>query len=260
MKKLLPALFFAGILLGSCSDDNGSSAETTNVTLIKKLTQTIYDGESSEIQVADFVYDGGNLESFTYGSRTTEFEYEGQKVLTQKTFINGVLDHTNNFIYNGDVLTEIQGDNGYRTVFSYDSTHAMTLDSQFFDEDVWETIQTQHYEFSGGNAFEKSDIRISPFSSESRTEYQYDDHSNPARDMNPYLRQLFSFEGILAISTNNIISSQTFSPLTSTTPNSAATYEITYELDFPILIKKFINGNLTTQTAIEYSITSVTTN
>ena len=72
--------------------------------------------------------------------------------------------------------------------------------------------------------------------------------------MNKYLRLVLDFEGFDGKSANNLISTESFSPITSTVPNYY-NYEIVYNSDnFPTEIKKFAKSNnfLMSITIIEY--------
>ncbi len=261
MKKCF--FLFLTLIAFSCSDnDSDNDGSDSPYFLITKLTQTIHDGESSETYVTNFEYDSmNNLSSYTTGSTTVTFEYDGNKVLNQKRYTNGLLSGTFTFNYEGDRLTSIVSDDLTRSIFTYTGAELTSVQNQFFDEDVWETNHIVSYEYSIGNVTERNEIFTTPFESDFRVEYLYDNKLNPARHMNEYLRKIFVFEGIIPISVNNPVSMMRFTPSSSTT-GSSSTFDITYHNihDFPILIKKMNNGVVVTETEIEYFVSAANSN
>ncbi|CAI8165687.1 MAG: Uncharacterised protein [Bacteroidota bacterium] len=139
MKKLL--LLFTTLLLISCSSDDGDDVnnnENTNgdkTVLIKRITEYYDGGSTTDVYVADYVYDGNKIVSikeylndnlrytynFTYTNNlisqynsiderndqyswSTFFRYDNNNRLTEYIY-TGYNEYSENFVYNGNIVT-----------------------------------------------------------------------------------------------------------------------------------------------------------
>ena len=143
MKKHIKAtlLLFTTLLLISCSSDDGD--DTTNndntngdkTVLIKRITEYFDEGSTTDVYVADYVYDGNKIVSikeyrndnlrytynFTYTnnlisqynsidesndqySSSTFFRYDNNNRLTEYIYKDNS-EYSENFVYNGNIVT-----------------------------------------------------------------------------------------------------------------------------------------------------------
>ena len=138
MKKIL--LLFTTLLLISCSsdDDTGNNDNTNGdkTVLIKRITEYYDGGSTTDVYVADYVYDGNKIVSikeylndnlrytnnFTYTnnlisqynsidesndqySSSTFFRYDNNNRLTEYISEGGGVEYSENFVYNGNIVT-----------------------------------------------------------------------------------------------------------------------------------------------------------
>lgn len=103
MKNLFLLLSLVSIVFTSCSNDDSddSSAElTTNGYLFKK---GIYADNNGNISIQECFYDGNKITriELSSGSRY-EFTYTGDLITQNDTYINNVLNMTENYFYNNE--------------------------------------------------------------------------------------------------------------------------------------------------------------
>lgn len=138
MKKLL--FLFTTLLLISCSgDDDTTNNDNTNddtTVLIKRITEYYDEGSTTDVYVADYVYDGNKIVSikeylndnlrytfnFTYTnnlisqynsmderndqySSSTFFRYDNNNKLTEYTYKGYYDEYSENFVYNGNTVS-----------------------------------------------------------------------------------------------------------------------------------------------------------
>ncbi len=246
----------------SCSENDTeiltNTPPTENQRLIKKSTETIYygsgPGASSETNVTDFSYNGTMLDYTLSGNRKMVFTYNGDKVLTSASYTNDELGATNTFTYNGDLLVKTQSDGNGQSVkeFFYNGTTLIGSKSGYYDgAGVYILSETSDYVMNGFNVAEMT--KHSYFFGELHTRmvFEYDNKINPVKFMNKYLRMIFQSEGLTGLGDNNITSRSHFSPVDNDTAD-IQNYEIEYDGDYPIVIRKYSGDYLISETFIEY--------
>ena len=113
MKKLL--LLFTTLLLISCSKDDTANNDNTNAdttVLIKRITEYYDYGNTTDVFVADYLYDGN-------------------KIVSIKEYLNDNLRYTYNFTYTNNLISSYNGINerdsqySWTSYFRYDSNNRL---------------------------------------------------------------------------------------------------------------------------------------
>ena len=165
MKKIL--LLFTTLLLISCSsdDDTGNNDNTNGdkTVLIKRITEYYDGGSTTDVYVADYVYDGNKIVSikeylndnlrytynFTYTnnlisqynsidesndqySSSTFFRYDNNNRLTEYIY-KGYSEYSENFVYNGNTIKVSDNSNSYCTDFVL-SNNQITSITEYYDD------------------------------------------------------------------------------------------------------------------------------
>lgn len=243
-------------LLSCSSDDNDSSSEASHPYHVKKIVESVYFESVPEILTTEFIYEGSLLKRIITGSRNTEVIYADDQVAYLKSYQNEVLVSQDGFAYQDGKLIAVNGDE-FRTLFSYQQNQLSQKKVQILSGGSWVDFEVADFTFnSAGNASQV--LRTSSIDDMiylSRTAYGYDDKSNPFQNMNKYLRMVWTIEGMLTYTANNINSQVVYSPPSSTT-GAEYLINITYnENNLPKLIeRRFADGNLISSSSIEYII------
>lgn len=257
--QITPLFYFLMVgLLFSCSDDD--SAVTVNppaeeVRQVKKITETVYYGSNdSETYTLHFNYENGILKNYESGNNRTALEYEAGKITRAVYTSDGNPAGSTTFHYQGDALSYTLSDDAdqEKTEYFYQNGQLSSTKSGYMNNDEYVILQTSSYVFYNANLLEKTTNSFTFGSEEtSRLVYTHDGKTNPLKYMNPYLRLVFSTEGLTGLGDNNTISRKSYWN-NSTTP-SIQEYEITYDGNYPVLIrKKTASGTLISVTQIEY--------
>ncbi|MEL1255745.1 hypothetical protein AAEO57_18270 [Flavobacterium sp. DGU38] len=252
---------FCVALLMSCSNDDGGKDTISNEksVLIKKITETVYFSDGSETSIMDFAYENKILKTVTTNTRyKTEFLYDGEKISKMNYFRDNVASGSAVFHYNGDLLSYIysEGDPDEKTEYSYVNGILTSERSGYMDENKY--IIQRELSISSDNAKNITQIinKSSLTGSEiiSKNNYFYDNKNHPMKFMNKYYRMVFVVEGFGGQTTNNVVSRESYYPITNEVPKYYIN-EIIYNNDnFPIEIKKISkeSNNVISKTVIEY--------
>jgi uncharacterized protein YkuJ len=249
------------LLLASCSTDNESkdTIPDEKSILIKKITETVYYSSESETNTSDFVYDNNVLKSVTSGTGyKAEFEYDGNKISKVNYSNKGTASGFTTFKYTGDLLSStLSGANqDEKTEYIYNNGILVSEVSGYFNNGTYVVQNEISYKFDQAKNITEEIKQSSMFGSQttSKNNYSYDDKNNPMKFMNKYYRLVFSLEGFDGKTTNNVISRESFYPITAVSP-SYFKYEIVYNNEnFPIEIKKISkqDNSLISKIVIEY--------
>lgn len=264
MKKniLIKVLYiFSIVSFISCSNDDkdNNTAPDANPILIKKITETIYYGGQSDTNVSDFTYENNVLKTVAYNNiYKTEFVYDGDKIIKLNYSKNGTADGFTSYYYTGDLLSyTLSGDNQEeKTEYFYTNNVLVSEKTGYLDQGKYIVQEKADYSFNEAKNITQSIKTSSVFGPEtvSKQIYSYDDKNHPMKYMNKYYRLVFEIEGFNGKSTNNVVSRESYYPITNTVPNYYK-YEIVYNSNnFPTEIKKIgvSDNNLISKTTIEY--------
>ncbi len=250
---------FSIVLFASCSNDNSNNnnAPTPSTILIKKITETVYYSGQSETNISDFVYENNVLKSILQDNKKAEFVYNGNKIIKLNFFTNGTATGFTTFYYNGDLLNYVlSGNQDEKTEYSYTNGVLASEKSGYLNGANFIVLENSVYSFNANKNITQS-IKTSTVSGPeiiSKEIYSYDNKNHPMKNMNKYYRQVFNIEGFNGLSANNVVSRESYYPISNTIPNNF-NYEIVYNTDnFPIEIKKFLTSSntLISKTIIEY--------
>lgn len=248
------------VLFASCSNNENDKDTIPNEKsiLIKKITETIYYSNDSDINIFDFSYEKDVLKTVTTGRYKSEFIYDGNKVSKVNYFKDGIPSGSTIFYYNGDFLIyTLSGENHEeKTEYSYVDGILASQKSGYFSGTNYNVQEELSYSFDQAKNIIQIKSKSSLFGSEtiSKSNYYYDNKNHPMKFMNRYYRLVFQLEGFDGIAANNVISREYYYPVTSETP-SYSNFEIIYNNDnFPIEIQKInkASNQLISKTVIEY--------
>jgi len=252
---------FCLAIFSSCSNDDRSKDTTPEAKsiLIKKITETVYYSEGSDITVQDFVYEKDILKSVITNARyKSEFEYNGDKITKINYFRDDIAAGSAVFHYNGDFLSYIfsEGNPDEKTEFSYVNGILTSEKNGYIDGGKY--IIQRELSISYDNAknvtqiISKSSLTGSEITSKSN--YFYDDKNNPMKFMNKYYRMVFVAEGFGGETTNNVVSRESYYPVSNEVPTYYISEIIYNDDNFPIEIKKISkqSNNVISKTLIEY--------
>jgi len=252
--------FFCVMLFTACSNDDGNDNTTSKETpiLIKKITETVYYSGTSETTTADFEYENNVLVRILSGNRKGEFVYDDEKITKINNFKDGILDGYSSYYYEGDLLRYVlTGENqDEKTEFLYENGVLLSEKSGYLAGSDFVVLDKKSYVFNESKNMTQS-IEISSFfgpETTSKEIYSYDNKNNPMKYMNKYYRIMFGIEGFDGKTANNVISRESYYPVTTENPNYYD-YEMVYNSDnFPTEIKKIarLNKTLISKTSIEY--------
>jgi len=247
-------------LFASCSNNESDKDTIPNEKsiLIKKITETIYYSNDSDVNVLDFSYEKDVLKTVTSGKYKSEFIYDGNKINKVNYFVDEIASGFTTFYYKGDFLSyTLSGeDQDEKTEYSYVDGILASQKSGYFSGANYKVQKELSYSFDQAKNIVQIKSKSSMFGSEtiSKSNYYYDNKNHPMKFMNKYYRLVFELEGFDGIAANNVISREYYYPVTSETP-SYFNYEIIYNDDnFPIEIQKIAkaNNDLISKTVIEY--------
>lgn len=248
-------------IFSSCSNDDGGKDTTSNEKsiLIKKITETIYYSDGSDITVQNFVYEKNVLKNVITNTRyKSEFEYDGDKITKVNYFRDEVAVGSALFYYNGDFLSYIlsKGDPDEKTLYSYVDGILASEKVGYIEEEKYivqrEVLPTFDQAKNITEVISKSTLTGPEIIS--KTKCLYDNKNNPMKYMNKYYRMVFIAEGFSGQTTNNVVSRESYYPVSSEVPRYYIS-EIIYNNDnFPIEIKKISkeNSSVISKTVIEY--------
>ncbi|HEY6142264.1 MAG TPA: hypothetical protein VIV55_02395 [Flavobacterium sp.] len=263
MKKniLIKVLYiFSIVLFSACSNDNdeNNTAPATNPILIKKITETVYYSGTSDTYITDYKYENNVLKSITNDNNKTEFVYDGDKISKLNYFKNGTADGFTSYYYTGDLLSyTLSGKNqDEKTEYFYTNGVLTSEKSGYLDGTIYVFQERIVYSFNEAKNITQSIKTSLVYGPEtvSKEIYSYDNKNHPMKYMNKYYRLGFDIEGFDGKTINNVVSRESYYPITNTVPNYY-NYEIVYNSDnFPTEIKKIaVSGNnLISKTTIEY--------
>lgn len=253
---------FVAIGLAACSSDDDAQTVTTppsNQKLIKKTTETIFHGSGvgtgSNTYIMDFVYNGNELSYTLSGNRKTVFTYDGEKVLTSTSFDDDVLGSSVAFTYDGEHLikTQSNGNGQSKTEYFYSGNVLVGSKSGYYDSGSNYVLNEERdYVIGNANVLEMTRHNYFFSATHTRMVFGHDNKNNPARYMNKYLRMIFLSEGLMGLGDNNIVSRDHYSPTDATSPTEQQHYEIIYDGDYPVEIKKYSGDYLISETLIDY--------
>lgn len=259
MKFQINPLFYFLIvgMLFSCSDDDSTvtiNPPAEEIRQVKKITETVYYSGTSETHVYDFNYENGILRSYETEGYQTRLSYDGNKITQTGYFHNGAPTGSTSFHYQGNQLSYTLSDDAdqEKTEYFYQNGQLSFSKSGYMNNGEYVILETRSYVFDHANLLEET-ANSFVFGSEqtSRLVYTHDNKINPLKYMNSYLRLAFRTEGLTGLGDNNIISRTSYWN-NSSTP-SIQEYEITYDGNYPVLIrKKTQSGSLVSETQIEY--------
>ncbi|WP_269233790.1 hypothetical protein [Flavobacterium flavigenum] len=252
---------FCVVLFISCSNDDDGKDNTSNEksVLIKKITETVYYSGESDTSIMDFVYENGVLKSVTTNTRyKTEFVYDGEKISKLNYFRDNVASGSAVFHYNGDFLSYIysEGNPDEKTEYSYVNGVLATEKIGYIDENKFIIQSELSISYDKTKNITQIINKSSFTGSEiiSKENYFYDNKNNPMKFMNKYYRMVFISEGFSGQTTNNLVSRESYYPITNEVPKYYIN-DIVYNNDnFPIEIKKISkeSNNVISKTVIEY--------
>ncbi len=248
-------------MFSSCSNDDGGKDTTSNEKsiLIKKITETVYYSDQSDMTIYDFVYEKNVLKSLITNTRyKSEFEYNGDKITKINYFEDEIASVSTTFHYNGDFLSHtLSGDNqDEKTEYFYVDGILTSEKSGYFDEGKYIVQRELMYTFDISKNITEITNKSAVFGPEtiSKDKYFYDNKNNPMKFMNKYYRLVFELEGFDGKTVNNVTSREYYYPVSNDVP-SYYNYEIIYNSDdYPIEIKKISkqSNNVISKTLIEY--------
>ena len=209
--------------------------------------------------IYDFVYEKNVLKSILTNARyKSEFEYNEDKITQINYFRDDVASGSAIFHYSGDFLSYIfsEGNPDEKTEFSYDGGILVSEKAGYLEEEKYIVQREMLPSFDQAKNITQVISKSSLTGPEiiSKTKYFYDNKNNPMKYMNKYFRMVFVTEGFGGHTTNNVVSRESYYPVTSEIP----TYyicEIIYNNDnFPIEIKKISkeSNNVISKTVFEY--------
>lgn len=248
-------------IFSSCSNDDGGKDTTSNEKsiLIKKITETVYYSQGSDITVKNFVYEKNVLKSVITNNRyKSEFEYDGDKITKINYFRDDVAVGSAIFYYSGDFLSYIlsKGDPDEKTVYSYVGGILASEKEGYIEEEEYivqrEILPSFDQAKNITEVISKSTLTGPEIIS--KTKYFYDNKNHPMKYMNKYYRMVFVVEGFGGQTTNNVVSVESYYPVSNEVPKYYSS-EIIYNNDnFPIEIKKISkeNNRVISKTVIEY--------
>lgn len=228
-----------------CSSDDSIPQVILPVTgSVKKITETIYYGLTSETYEIDFNYENGALKSISSGNLyKSEFFMDGNKVIQTKSYSNNILTATNNLSYDGiNLKSIIQTDNSEKTDFTY-ANGLLSSSKSYYSDNVngWIPIKSENYFFNSSSNNNKRITTNYQFSNvPEKTTYEFDSKNSVFKNMNIYLSKILLFESFSSISTNNIIKQFSYPDVDSNVATQNVYYTIVYNsTNFPINIKKY---------------------
>jgi hypothetical protein len=259
MKNVIAkTILFIAILsvIVSCSNDSDSSSG--GGVLIKKISEKVYYSGQFDLTVSNFVYESNILKSISTGTYEAKFIYNGNKIMQVDNYYNNTFDQSTKFTYSGeDLQYTLSGDNeDEKTEYSYSGGILSAIKSGYLNGNNFTILNTDNFLFNASSNVSESITNFTNGGSNYSYKdiYTYDSKNHPMKDMNKYFRLVFSCEGFDGLSNNNVISRDSYSPVTSTIPQEY-NYQIIYNSDnFPTEIKKYAtaNNDLISETSIEY--------
>lgn len=239
----------------SCSNDGENDSINPPSNSIKKITETTYNGGTTNHLSVDFNYDNGVLKSMSDATNKLELFYTGSKISSSKISSNNIVTTTYSFGYNGDLLETILNttNNFERTFYSYTNGILASEKNQSLINSSWQTIHTNNYVLSNGNIVEENKFTQNNF--DYKYTYEYDTKLNPMNYMNPVLRNIVGLESCDFKNFNNKIKTYNYSNSDLTTPILNIVYQITYNTqNLPVTIKKYTSSNiLVSEATFEYN-------
>ena len=259
MKKLIPriVLFIAFLFATvSCSGDDDNSG-STNLVLIKKVTETIYLYDNApQVYNYDFFYEGTTLKAEKYGSSTININYDGDKITTME-LLNGdnELRALTTYYYTGNVLSYSISGKDYLEKINYSFQNGGLSKVTFgdFTDGNFKLARTEVFTLDNSlNTTQRTvtypdDVQDTGY----KQVYTFDNKNNPMLNTNKYYRIGSRFEGFSGADRNNVLTRKTYS--LSGELLHTYTYEHIYNEDgFPTEIKQYSEQGLLTLTTIEY--------
>ncbi len=239
----------------SCSKDNNSE----NQLVIKKVTEEVFYSNSSDVSIQTFIYENNKfIKSIGSDGKYVCFVYDGDKITKTNRFsANNEFLKSTNLTYDGANLVKVESDNGEsRSVFFYQNGKLSRQEAGYIINSEYAPSAKLEYSFDGNNNLVQV-LNTSYYQNvtTSKSVYTYDDKNNPTKNMNKYLRLIFSTEGINGLSENNRVSQDSYFPISNTTPDKYK-YEYIFNNDnYPTTIKRLTqSGRLISNTTIEYQI------
>lgn len=262
MLKKIASLFLFPIVFACGNDDNVNTVSNGEKVLIKRTTTTGQGFEGSS--VTEYDYENEKLITISNRLSIANFFYEGDKVTSVmvENLASQYQTAPTYFYYIGNQLawTSVSFDIFEKTAYSFEN-NILASEIISASESPFSLIRSTNYSYNNGNAVNMMenvflyDENPLPYS---KTDYTFDTKNNMIRDMDPYIKQVFSV-GLpyvkSGLSKNNILTEKK----TDLTENRVTYPEYRYEYvynakDFPIEVKKFnaTTNTLLTITAIEY--------
>ncbi|PWB25333.1 hypothetical protein, partial [Flavobacterium sp. HTF] len=171
---------------------------------------------------------------------------------------NGTASGFTTFNYTGNLLSStLSGENqDEKTEYFYNNGILVSEISGYFNNGSYIVQNEIEYNFDQVKNITEKINKSSTSGSQtiSKNKYFYDDKNHPMKFMNKYYRLTFSIEGFDGKATNNVVSRESYYPISAEVPTYFV-YQIVYNDDkFPIEIKKIAKQNnvLISKTIIEY--------
>jgi hypothetical protein len=198
MKNCFTKIFIAFIIAVTtvqCSSDDNKTDATDTKKLIKLVNTAYYDeAEIREdgVYTMDFVYDknkvaeikldfDGPTEKYNY---KTVYTYTGEKLKSDKTYLNGTLSGEATYTYNGNLMSQIEGydrDEGdYFQTFEYDANGFLSKYTQKYIKSSYQEIRTFENDAKGN------------ILRDGYKAYEYDNKINPFKAIPPFLFDISS--------------------------------------------------------------------
>jgi len=252
---LISVAFFLG-----CSNDSEENQANESGKVPLKIKESIYYDQSTPPDVSEmnFIYQNTVLTGLKSpdNSREIKLIYNGQKVTKIEYYRDSNLNYENTITYEGDnIKSVVNGLGEERTDFLYENGVLQKLIYSYRSStsEPWVVYNTKECFFNNSNLIKEIENDVDSPSIIYKKEHQFDTKNNPFKNLNPYVKFLFEFETIDAMSLNNIILTNHYNGANSTTITSTKTYENTYNEDgYPILVKKKDGTTLISQIEIEY--------